>query len=462
MLGTLSALPQAFAETSTTSGMTLVGTPSGLSAYDPGTPASGTTAATSPTIFGGNAGSGGECASPVATSTCNSCKGGTTLTSCNPTSVHPNLILSVSMSSSTASLFQGTPKLIWRFTEETPGVVHDVENTPSLAAGQTITAEIKWGDLCAAAGGDGTCTTNIATTKTLSVGIDNNNDGVLEEKVDFSFAFRYVTGAGNLTASCPVGVSNPAIVATEGICDYTVFRGDEKVYITDYAATSNDLETANSPVKYNRIALFYSENSQGQADPSTITTSSPSITLSLNNNSPNEPSLSDQRITGLQNGTDYCFALGNMDQAGNITYFPVATELADASKHSKFCATPDVVVGLLDDKHCFIATATYGSMMAPEVNTFRAFRNKFLLTNSFGKAFVKAYYQLGPEAAEWISHSEFLRTLSLWMLWPLLMFAKLALAWGLAPASLIALIGLLALRTSVSLVRAQARSRGDV
>jgi hypothetical protein len=160
------------------------------------------------------------------------------------------------------------------------------------------------------------------------------------------------------------------------------------------------------------------------------------------------------RIRGLDNDVKYCFALANVDQAGNIMYFPDQTILGT---DTKVCATPSQVVGLLDDKHCFIATATYGSQMAPEVQAFREFRNKYLLTNSFGKSLVRAYYKFGPEAAEWISHSEALRATSVMGLWPILLFVKLSLLIGIIPAILVALLGtaLLAKFTSWALRQRQ-------
>ncbi len=57
---------------------------------------------------------------------------------------------------------------------------------------------------------------------------------------------------------------------------------------------------------------------------------------------------------------------------------------------------------------CFIATAAYGHYSAPQVQALRAFRDRYLLTNQPGTAFVRWYYAHSPAAAAWLdSHPEF-------------------------------------------------------
>lgn len=68
---------------------------------------------------------------------------------------------------------------------------------------------------------------------------------------------------------------------------------------------------------------------------------------------------------------------------------------------------------------CFIATAAYGSYLDPNVQVLRDFRDRYLITNPFGKAFVMFYYKVSPHFADYIREHETLRSITRFTLTPI-------------------------------------------
>ncbi len=85
---------------------------------------------------------------------------------------------------------------------------------------------------------------------------------------------------------------------------------------------------------------------------------------------------------------------------------------------------------------CFIATAAFGSYLDPHVVVLRNFRDNFLLKTTLGTAFVRFYYATSPPIADFISEHVVLRTVTRWMLTPLIYAVEYSLAAVAVAASL--------------------------
>ncbi|HEY3490950.1 MAG TPA: CFI-box-CTERM domain-containing protein [Candidatus Deferrimicrobiaceae bacterium] len=81
---------------------------------------------------------------------------------------------------------------------------------------------------------------------------------------------------------------------------------------------------------------------------------------------------------------------------------------------------------------CFVATAAYGSAMAPEVDSLRRFRDGFLMTNPIGRSLVALYYKASPPLADFIAPRPALRAMARFMLAPAGLLAGFCAGTGIA------------------------------
>ncbi|MGE5849288.1 MAG: PQQ-dependent sugar dehydrogenase, partial [Candidatus Methylomirabilota bacterium] len=116
-----------------------------------------------------------------------------------------------------------------------------------------------------------------------------------------------------------------------------------------------------------------------------------------------------------------------------------------------------------DGGTCIIATSVYGSPLAAEVQVFREFRDRYLLTHMPGRLLVSAYYRLSPPLARAIAASESLRAISRTSLQPLVWWVRLSLVSPvLAILSCAGIVlGSLALGAVLTRVLRRGKSRGS-
>jgi len=107
---------------------------------------------------------------------------------------------------------------------------------------------------------------------------------------------------------------------------------------------------------------------------------------------------------------------------------------------------------------CFIATAAFGSPLEPQVKALRDVRDRFLLTNPLGKAFITFYYRYSPPVAEFIANHERVRTLVRWLLLPLVWASLLILR--SEPLEVITVFISLGVLIAITLLAVFKKSRG--
>jgi len=98
---------------------------------------------------------------------------------------------------------------------------------------------------------------------------------------------------------------------------------------------------------------------------------------------------------------------------------------------------------------CFIATAAFGTPMEPHVKVLRDFRDRFMINNGVGKAFVDLYSTYSPPVADFIASHDTVRLVVRWSLMSVVGMSWMALNIGLIPTLTIILLMLIFINISV-------------
>jgi hypothetical protein len=165
---------------------------------------------------------------------------------------------------------------------------------------------------------------------------------------------------------------------------------------------------------------------------------------SVSENSIDVGNVTSYDLGGLENGTTYLVAVQAIAQQ---TYY-LATKVYDSTTSrntSEFSAEQSVAIGPINEsglsneltglpemvvvfpnlpnEGCFIATAAYGSKLAPAVHILRDFRDSVLLPNLAGRKLVAWYYTLSPPIADYIAERPRMKSLVRAVLLPLVMIS---------------------------------------
>ena len=407
------------------------------------------------TLYGGVAGVSTSTATPDPNGlldTCTSQPTGVLLAPCNSNAVHPSLVFAITYTSDKST---GVPVMVFSTSTTTTGV-NTTYSHASVPAKQAATFTTTWGDICKAVGDangqviDDKCvfanTVDVANgayyEATFKVGISTtgSTSATPEDYVDVKVNISTVgTNSGNDS------VATICDNATTGVCKFSVSPGDEKVVI-------KSLEF-NGKTSFNgyKMKVLWAE---GDGAYGAITSGSPSYDLTFVSEGSRTDLDSSKVDSGLQNDVIYTFKVALMDQAGNVGFYTETgtadTECSGSTVPNCHVAQPGEVVGVLEEPlSCFIATAAYGSPLAPQVETFRKFRDAVLMPSDWGKKFVRFYYKHSPRYAEIIEESPVLRAVARITLWPLLVYAWISIKFGSVTAFTVLLFGSFAFAAAI-------------
>ena len=119
---------------------------------------------------------------------------------------------------------------------------------------------------------------------------------------------------------------------------------------------------------------------------------------------------------------------------GNAYYYRVRSY--NCTMHSEYSNEASVTTaatqrsGGTSSGGCFIATAAFGSSLAPQVETLRKFRDRILMKSAVGRKFVQAYNHYSPALAAIVEEHETVRVLVRFALLPLVAYSYWAILIG--------------------------------
>lgn len=255
----------------------------------------------------------------------------------------------------------------------------------ALASGSLATLQITADATTGASG----CIANNATVATTATSVDSspaNNSATVDIGAPACADVAFAIGGGqefhNNTAAGDVWVSHRVVVTNKGPNRATGVRIIIDGYSPDPATSSElCLDCPASPINVGDLEVNESR------------------TVIVRSFSGFEGTLYDYSLSLAANEPDPDAA--NNNQADS--YQPLRTN---------------------ESPRCFVTTAAIGSSLYPELKILRQFRDRYLLTNPIGRAFVAWYYRVSPAIATTLRHKEWLRVTTRTVLTPVVYAIK--------------------------------------
>ena len=139
-------------------------------------------------------------------------------------------------------------------------------------------------------------------------------------------------------------------------------------------------------------------------------------------------------VAQAEEGYHFVNWTGNVDTIADI---------GEASTTITMQGDYSITANFWEGEPCFIATATYGTTMAEEIEILRQFRDEYLLPSPVGQALVDLYYRISPPIAEFITEHPSLKPIVRAGLLPSVAMATISV--NTTVAEKIAIAGLLVL-----------------
>jgi len=152
-------------------------------------------------------------------------------------------------------------------------------------------------------------------------------------------------------------------------------------------------------------------------------------------------------VAQAEEGYHFVNWTGNVDNIANV---------GEASTTITMQGDYSITANFWEGEPCFIATATYGTPMAEEIQILRRFRDEYLLISPVGQALIDLYYRVSPPIAEFITEHPRLKPIVRAGLLPAVAMATVSV--NTTVAEKIAIVGFLAL-VSVALAVWSTRRR---